>query len=195
MSQSPTDDDSQEKFSPEALGDELANLATFVESGTFPRPARLAPRELLELVQATCEAASARLALARERPVKPRQLAALARVNTERLRQLPRTEDGYIEPRAAREWVSNLVPGIELRELPVTPSWWQTVLPGDRLRRLAEDLVRRELPPGTMLAPDDRLTRIAIGVPAMVSLNDSELAEHQARIRAALEDLATSRKR
>lgn len=188
------DDDDNGKLSPTALGEELANLATFVETGTFPRPARIPPRALLELVQDICEAASARLALARERPVKPKQLAALARVNTERLRQLPRTEDGFIEPRAAREWVSNLVPGIELRELSVTPSWWQSVLPGDRLRRLAEELVRRELPPGTMLAPEDRLTRISIGVPPMVSVGDAELAQHQQRIRDALEDLFTARK-
>jgi hypothetical protein len=188
-------EDEDQKLSPTALGEELANLATFVESGQFPRPQRITPRELLELVQGICEAAAARLALARERPVKPRQLAALARVNTERLRQLPRTEDGYIEPRAAREWVSNLVPGIEMRELPVTPSWWQQVLPGDRLRKLAEDVVRRELPPGTVLAPDDRLTRISIGVPPTVSLGDAELSAQQQRIRLALEELISTRKK
>ena len=185
---------SDDKTTPEELAAELENFATFVETGVFRRPSNLTPRELVDVVANICEAASARLALARERPVKPRQLAALARVNTERLRQLPRTEDGYIDPRAAREWVSNLVPGIELRELPVTPSWWQTVLPGDRLRKMAEDLVRRELPPGTMLAPEDRLTRISIGVPPTVVVSQQELSAHQERIRAALEDLISVRK-
>lgn len=190
-----SDDDDREKLTPAALGEELANLATFAETGSFGHPARLTPRELLDIVQGICEAASARLALARERPVKPRQLAALARVNTERLRQLPRTEDGYIEPRAAKEWVSNIVPGIELRELAVTPSWWQRILPGDRLRKQAEDLVRRELPAGTMLAPEDRLTRIAIGIPPTVTMSEAELRSHQTRIRGELEELISARKK
>lgn len=194
MATSP-DDNGDDKLSPTALGEEIANIAAFVETGSFPRPPRLSPRELQQLVAELCEAANARLALVRERPVKPRQLAALARVNTERLRHLPRTEEGYIEPRAARDWVSNFVSGMELREVPVTPSWWQKVLPGDRLRRAAEELVRRELPPGTTLAPDDRLTRIAIGVPPMVTLSDTDLVEQQARIRDALEELFSKRQR
>ncbi len=187
--------DEDKKITPESLGDEVANLAAFVETGAYPRPARIAPRELLELVQGICEAANARLALARERPVKPRQLAALARVNTERLRQLPRTEDGYIDPRAAKEWVANYVQGVELREVSVTPSWWQTVLPGDRLRRAAEDLVRRELLAGTVLAPEDRLTRISIGIPAGVTYSESELAQCQERVRGALEALISRKPR
>lgn len=183
------------RFSADELGEELANLATFVETGAYRRHAKISPRELLELVQGLSEAANARLALARERPVKPRQLAALARVNTERLRQLPRTEDGYIDPRAAKEWVANFVSGIALREVPVTPTWWQQVLPGDRLRRAAEDLVRRELPPGTVLAPEDRLTRISIGVPAGVTLSEDELQRAREHIQDALEKLSPRKAR
>jgi hypothetical protein len=183
------------ELSAEELGEELENLASFVGSGSYKHPPRLNPRELLDVVQRLAEAALARMTLGRERPIKPKQLAALARVNTERLRHLPRTEDGYIEPRAAKEWVSSYVTGIELQELQVTPSWWQSVLPGDKLRRMAEDIVRRELPTGTVLAPEDRLTRISIGVPPGVLIPQEDLLAARTRIATALEQLTSHKPR
>ena len=69
------------------------------------------------------------------------------------------------------------------------------MLPGDKRRRAAEDYVRRELPPGTVLAPEDRLRAIAIGVPAGVTLSEETLKGYQDRIRAALEGMAPEKAR
>jgi hypothetical protein len=170
------------------IGDEVRNLATFAATGTFAREPRQDIRTVLATVQEIADAAQARLALQRDRPVKPRQLAALARTNTERLRQLPRTADGHIAPTAARDLlIASGVPSVASKRVDLTPTWWQSTLPGDRLRRAADALLRRTLPHGASV--DEQLTSIAVVIPGGGSLNEQELATYLNDTRRALEKL------
>ncbi len=174
--------------SPEELGDELVNLAKYVETGAFPRPPRIEPRELATIVAELTEAAVARLTLARDRPVKPRQLAALARVPTERFRHLTRTGEGYIAPGPAREWLENSgVPGVGAQRFELTPSWWHQTLPGDRRRRSAEAMLSRELPHG--ISVDSGLTNLALVLPGGSPLGDEALRREGERLRPRIEEL------
>lgn len=174
--------------SPEELGEELVNLAKYVETGAFPRPPRIEPRELAALVAELSEAAVARLTLARDRPVKPKQLAALARVPTERFRHLTRTGEGYIAPGPAREWLANSgVPGVDAQRFDLTPSWWKQTLPGDRRRRAAETLLGRELPDGIFV--DSGLTALSLVLPGGSPLGDEALGREGARLQPMIEAL------
>jgi len=178
----------ENEISPEVLAEEVRKLAAFAATGASPEKLRYDVRTIVTAVQDIAEAATARLALLRDRPVKPKQLAALARVNTERLRQLPRTAEGYIAPDAARDLLAaSGVPAVEPRRFDVTPTWWQSTLPGDRVRKVVEDLVRRGLPRGASV--DERLTSIAIVMPGGAVLEDEELRAHAERTRAEVEKL------
>ncbi len=178
----------ENEISPEVLAEEVRKLAAFAATGASHDKLRYDVRTIVTAVQDIAEAATARLALLRDRPVKPKQLAALAKVNTERLRQLPRTAEGYIAPGAARELLAaSGVPAVAPRRFDVTPSWWQSTLPGDRSRRAVEDLVRRTLPRGATI--DEQLTTISIVMPGGAVTDDDELRAHAERTRAAVEKL------
>jgi hypothetical protein len=167
------------------IGDEVRNLATFAVTGSFASEPRFDIRTVLDVVQTIAEAAQARTALQRDRPVRPKQLAALARTNTERLRQLPRTTDGQIAPTAAREFlVAAGVPSVASMRFDLTPSWWRATIPGDRARRMALSLLQRGLPAGATI--DEQLTSITVVVPGGGPL-PPEVDKYVSEKRGALE--------
>jgi len=175
--------------SPEELAAELENLAIYVATGSFPRTPRIEPRELAAIVAELTEAAVARLTLARDRPVRPRQLAALARVPTERFRHLARTSEGAIAAAPARDWLaSNGVEGVAPERYEVTPSWWRQTIPGDRRRRAAEALLARELPVG--ITVDSALTTLSLVALGGSPLAGETLRGEGGRLAASVEALA-----
>ncbi len=159
-------------------------------------PLTVPARVLVEAVQTAYDAARAREYLSRALPVPPRWLAALAGVDTSRIRQLVRDRvlerrDGGVDAASAQRWLAleHVRAPVTTHVLNVTPSWWDDN--PSKLSRMKDiEAVVAELAPAGCRVQYGDWWRPYVRVPVSAGLDAEAAKELRRAIVERIEPLA-----